>query len=232
MVENGSSARAVFEKEGVQFGVFVEDGVVVAARLAQLMLEADEKNVAILTDIRNAFNTVPRAFMLKELFEHPTLMGLWRIMHWAYGQPSLLLLFNRAGEVVAWIGSYEGVKQGCVFGSFGFAIATLRLFVRIKKEHPSVSVVAIIDDLTLTGPQEQTLAAFEKFLSICPQGMEVQKRKCKLLASEAALLPSLREAAFEHELEVVMDFVPLCANCRMRTTPPLLIKLAWMRRPS
>ena len=71
------------------------------------MLEADAKHVALLelelTDLRNAFNTLPRALMLTELFAHPKLAGLWRIMLWIYGTASLLLIFRPDGSLAAWI---------------------------------------------------------------------------------------------------------------------------------
>ena len=120
MVENSSQMKEVTSQEGVQLGMFAADGPIVAARLTQLMLEADAKHVALLTDLRNAFNTLPRALMLTELFAHPKLAGLWRIMLWIYGTASLLLIFKPDGSLAAWIFSCEGVRQGCVFGSLAF----------------------------------------------------------------------------------------------------------------
>lgn len=186
------------------------DGPIVAARLTQLMLEADAKHVALLTDLRNAFNTLPRALMLTELFAHPKLAGLWRIMLWIYGTASLLLIFKPDGSLAAWIFSCEGVRQGCVFGSFGFSIATLRLVVQLKVKHPSVLVVAIIDDVTLSGPPKQVCDAFVLFIELCRQnGLIVQNEKCKLLVPTSGVSQELSSFAGAHDLVLEEGCVPL-----------------------
>jgi len=61
-----SQVRALFEASGVQFGNGIPDGVPTVTRLTQRMLEADEKHVALATDIRNGYGTTPRAEMLKQ----------------------------------------------------------------------------------------------------------------------------------------------------------------------
>ena len=210
MVENKAQVEAVVSEHGIALGLFAQDGPVVAARLTQLMLEADDKHIAILTDLLNAFNTVPRALLLEELFAHPTLSGLWRIMWWIYGSSSLLLVFKPDGSLALWLYSCEGVRQGCVFGTFGFTIATLRLLVKIKQDCPKVLIVAITDDVTLSGPQEEVLQAFSLFLDLCrSKGLTVQKKKCLLLAPVCDPLPALSSFVRLHGLILVEGCVGL-----------------------
>lgn len=45
-------------------------------------------------DIKNAFNSRDRGDILKILYQHSDLAGIWRIADWAYGQPSDLLMVN------------------------------------------------------------------------------------------------------------------------------------------
>ena len=148
--------------------------------------------------------------MLTELFAHPKLAGLWRIMLWIYGTASLLLIFRPDGSLAAWIFSWEGVRQGCVFGSFGFSIATLRLVVQLKVKHPSVLVVAIIDDVTLSGPPKQVCDAFVLFIELCRQyGLIVQNEKCKLLVPTSGVSQELSSFAGAHDLVLEEGCVPL-----------------------
>ena len=56
--------------------------------------------------------------------------------------------------------SAEGVRQGDILASLAFAMATLPVFVSIKEQHPDILVLAIVDDLTLTGPPRSVLSAY------------------------------------------------------------------------
>ena len=75
-----SHVRTLFEVSGVQFGIAIPDGVPTVTRLTQLMLEADEKHIALATDIRNGYGTTPRSEMLRQLFSHRSLSCFWRMM--------------------------------------------------------------------------------------------------------------------------------------------------------
>ena len=140
--------RALFSRhQESSFGIAIPDGAPTVTRLTQLMLEADEKHVALATDIRNGYGTTPRSEMLKQLFTHRSLSCFWRMMHWVYSVPSLLLLRDATGAVVAVLVSAEGVRQGDILAGLAFAIATLPVFVAIKENHPDVLVLAFVVDV-------------------------------------------------------------------------------------
>ena len=55
MEQGRDEAQSFFEKSGIQLGVFVQDGVASAARLTQLMLEANPKDIVLKTDFKKRF---------------------------------------------------------------------------------------------------------------------------------------------------------------------------------
>jgi hypothetical protein len=143
MEQGRDEAQEFFEKRGIQLGVFIQDGVSSAARLTQLMLEADPKHIVLKTDFKNAFNNIPRHLVLEQLFAQQSLSRFFRMMHWTYSTPSLQFV-RGTRKVEAVVMSCEGVRQGCVFGSLGYAIATLNMFTQVRDENPNVLVIAIL----------------------------------------------------------------------------------------
>ena len=146
---------------GVQLGVLIQDGVSIAARLTQLLLEANPKQI-LKTDFKNAFNNVPRHLVLEQLFNQPSLSRFYRMVYWTYFTPSPQFVRGTSGvEAVVW--SCEGVRQGCVFGSLGYAVATLEMFTQVRDRHgpDGVLVVASLDDLCLTGDPAHVFSAFD-----------------------------------------------------------------------
>jgi hypothetical protein len=111
-------------------------------------------------DQRNAFNNTSRRALLTELFKRATLTPLFRLMHYVYAQPSLLIMRSRSGDVAAVFLSQEGLRQGCRAGSFGYALATLSTLVALSSEYPGVNVNAILDDVTLVGSPASVSRAF------------------------------------------------------------------------
>jgi len=185
MEQGRDEAQSFFEKSGIQLGVFVQDGVASAARLTQLMLEANPKHIVLKTDFKNAFNNVPRRLVLEQLFAQQALSRFFRMVHWTYSAPSMQFVRGDRG-VKAVILSREGVRQGCVFGSLGYAIATLDMFRQVRDAHPGVLVVAILDDLCLSGDPSQVISAFDKLQELANVNcIPIQLEKCEVLVQEA-----------------------------------------------
>ena len=105
------------------------------------------ETVLLKCDIKNAFNECKRDFILNALFRQDNLRPLWRIAHWAYGQPSSLLVVDR-GQFVGEISSANGVKQGDCMGSLLFSLALHPLYQQSIRGL-DVRAVAIIDDFKL-----------------------------------------------------------------------------------
>src|SRR5262249_32795201 len=99
-------------------------------------LDRDPSNIAIKIDFANAFNSIPRKHLLDELYRRPELTSMFHLIHWAYSQPSLLLVRDAQGEMAALL-----VRQGCVLGSLAFGIATLSMLTKLKKSYKDIDVV-------------------------------------------------------------------------------------------
>ena len=126
-------AKAIFSQSGTQCGLFMKGGATAAAQFTQLSLDRDPSHISIKVDFTNAFNTIPRKFLLDQLYDIPELTPFFRLAHWAYHQPSHLLLRNAQGNIAAVLQSAEGVRQGCVLGSLTYGVATLPMLTRLKE---------------------------------------------------------------------------------------------------
>jgi hypothetical protein len=131
------------EFDAVQLGVMKGDGALKAVHIVQAALEADPLAVVIKTDLRNAFNLVSRKRMMDAVYNSLRLQGVWRLMHFAHKAASPLFVRTR-GRTAAMIESDEGTRQGCVLGSFGFAIAIQPAYLTLQKEFPELTFSAIL----------------------------------------------------------------------------------------
>ena len=108
------------------------------------------------TDIKNAFNSLDRGLMMRELFAHPALAPVWRLAHWVYSQPVELQLFSSDGVFRRFITAACGPLQGEPFSSFLYCLATKPLIDAAKAAGgPGVDVIALTDDVTFIGPPDE-----------------------------------------------------------------------------
>ena len=209
----------------MQLGVFTPDGVQSAARLTQLMLEANPKHIALKTDFKNAFNNIPRQLVLQQLFQHPDLSNFFNMIHWTYATPSFQF-FRGSEGVAAVVKSCQGVRQGCVFGSLGFAIATLSMFTQIRDKDPNILVVAILDDLCLSGDTQAVFGAFDKLQQLAnDHNIPIQPEKCEVLAPQKRV-DSFDQLARERRLKISKDNLPLLGTVVGRDTQA---QRSWVR---
>ena len=98
-------------------GCGVSGGSEIAARMAQVFLDAHPEHVLIKTEFKNDFNLTPRNLMLAGLHSFcPRLIPWFR---WAYGEAFLLV--DGQGRVV---GSSElGCRQGDPLAALLFCVA-------------------------------------------------------------------------------------------------------------
>ena len=66
-------AKAIFSQSGTQCGLFMKGGATAAAQFTQLSLDRDPSHISIKVDFTNAFNTIPRKFLLDQLYDIPEL---------------------------------------------------------------------------------------------------------------------------------------------------------------
>jgi hypothetical protein len=106
--------------EPIHLAVGSPGGAERAIQTIQAALESNSDFIAIHVDSTNAFNEDGRCMILQSIYAHANLSHIWRLFNFIYGSLSSLIVRDR-GTVVADIPSPQGVKQGCVFGSLGFA---------------------------------------------------------------------------------------------------------------
>ena len=148
----------------IQFGVKRPGGSESAAQLTRAVfhqsLQSHPDTIVLKTDFQNAFNSCSRAGVWRALMDNPSTEPIWRMFHWTYSTPSSLLVFERGG-LRSTLQSSEGVRQGCPFAAFGFALGVQPLYERCILGRPECHAVSIQDDLSLIGPSTQVFAAFD-----------------------------------------------------------------------
>jgi hypothetical protein len=96
-----------------QYGVGVPGGCEIILHDLQHTLEQQSLKVAAFTiDFKNAFNTVSRIACIEQLHKYKTLQPLFRLVNFAYSQPSPLLSERSDGTIVHELSSKEGTRQG------------------------------------------------------------------------------------------------------------------------
>jgi hypothetical protein len=133
-------------------------------------------------DIANAFNTIDRAALLTAVYSDPEMEACWRIVHFAYGQPSLLLM--RCGDGVidreAFIESKRGVKQGDPLAAMLFSLAMHAVYKAIAAQ-VSGACLAFIDDAHPVGTLEECWKVWESIPALlAPLGLTLNQAKCEL----------------------------------------------------
>ena len=137
-------------------------------------------------DLRNAFNLRHRQDLLNILFDKPEYNKLWRLAYFAYYQFSPLVI-HKHGQLLDFILSELGVRQGDPLASFLFALSMQRIYQRLH-EMPGVTVVAVQDDISLVGPWKRVQAAYTTFTNMLngeipgfrTGGIELNHAKSKL----------------------------------------------------
>ena len=140
-------------------------GVERAIHLIQSWIDAPSApSLLISADATNAFNTRERAHILVALYAKEELSPLFVFSFWLYGKASLLL-FRLADGSFSRIVSAQGVRQGCVLGSFLFSLSMQPLYRFATDAAPVVST-AIIDDFHIFGDAFSALAAYDAYVAI------------------------------------------------------------------
>ena len=114
-------------------------------------------------DVKNAFNSIERSFMLDRLYETKSLSNLWRLADWSYSDESPVYVQDRDGTLLEVIQCSQGVKQGCPLALTLFCVGFTPIIRDATKDHPSVVPIAIADDVTFAGPPDQVLEVSSVF---------------------------------------------------------------------
>ncbi len=142
---------AFFDKRG-QLGVAISNGSEAAVWAVRRILELHPDWVLFKGDIRNAFNSVSRALILRKLQQHSQFAPLIPYFMANYNLPSDLVYRNTAGGT-SLIKSNEGVRQGDPLGPFFFALAFDEVLSPLVSEFSDNAVLgAFLDDFFFVAP--------------------------------------------------------------------------------
>ena len=148
-------------------------------------------------DIKNAFNAVDRASMLRVIYALPELRACWRMVAFGYGQPSLLLM--QCDDSVdlddSIILSRTGVRQGDPLAPLMFSLAMHSVYESVAKV-VSGGCYAYVDDGNAVGQLKQCWDAWETVqVALRPLGLEVNAAKCELTCFDMGGLPNDEDRA-------------------------------------
>ena len=110
-LERGGERRTVGLKSGLESITYI----------TRQALQDHPDWVLLRLDLVNAFNSILRKIIFKEVSAHFPLLLPW--LHCLYGEFSQLWTKSEEGSFYFPLSSEEGVKQGCTLGSFLFCLA-------------------------------------------------------------------------------------------------------------
>ena len=178
----------------IQFGVAISDGCGIAVHTIQHALEQTNFPVAALAvDFRNAFNERSRADVLSALYKEQQLESVWKICNFAYSEPSLLWIRDRATGLLRLepdLSSSEGVRQGDPIALLLFCLAMKDIYSTALQQGVSsnsdssapVHAVAIADDFTVLGKPEALIRVYLALERLAAEGgLHVQPNKSQFI---------------------------------------------------
>ncbi|KAL2630334.1 hypothetical protein R1flu_015020 [Riccia fluitans] len=145
-----------------QFGVATGGGCETIVHGLRATLDLHPDWVVLQLDIRNAFNTVSREAIFRELGSAlGTLDPLFPFVRSFYSQSSPLYfsMGTRTGDISTLL-SEVGTRQGDPLGGALFALGHLRALRATMPQHPDCIFPSYADDTHIVGPIDQVLLAF------------------------------------------------------------------------
>jgi ribonuclease HI len=121
--------------------------------------ELRRRGCGFLFDGENAYNAVSRNHVLREVYGTPEMRPLWGVVRLLLGCPGSLGMYNMAGKREASLASSRGIRQGMILGPLLFALAVRPILAKVQHDHPTVQVVAYLDDVSLVGDLAVDVAA-------------------------------------------------------------------------
>ena len=159
-----------------QVGVKVPNAAeLVARKVKAWRQEAQPEEVIVQVDIRNAFNSLDRTTLLREVCQR--VPALYPYAHACYSNPATL--FGHGFQ----LDSSCGVQQGDVCGPALFAIAVQRTILDLSALNLSFQFW-YLDDGILCGPAGEVARALAHLeAEFLPAGLHINNLKCKFSPS-------------------------------------------------
>jgi len=140
-----------------QLGCGIPSGADAATALIQATLDAHPEWVAISLDVRNAFNTFDRNTTWEPV--RAITPSLFPLFAYLYGAPSDQI-FTDTDNTIRTIPSTMGSRQGCVLGTFAYAIALQPTLQTINRHHLATRqafAISYVDDAVIVAPPQEAI---------------------------------------------------------------------------
>ena len=175
----------------LQHGVAVDGGSELLIHHISLLLESHPDWVLLKTDIKNAFNSVERAHLLPEVAKvFPDIYHHVHQMYYGFGP----LVFN-GGHDTHLLTSQEGVHQGDPLGPALFSVTLHPFILDVQRKHPTIQVLAYLDDIFLVGPLDGVLSGLDDMTSDLQQiGLTVAIEKCEMFCNDQTTASKLAQS--------------------------------------
>ena len=147
-----------------QLGCGLPSGTDTVTTTVQATLDLHPDWTAISLDVRNAFNSFDRNTTWEPVQRiTPELLPLYAYL---YGKPSEQIFADTDGTARS-IPSAAGSRQGCVFGTFAYAMSLQPILEAVKEEHLAETegaiLLAYVDDAIIVAPPKQAVAAMRTY---------------------------------------------------------------------
>ncbi|KAK3252223.1 hypothetical protein CYMTET_38466 [Cymbomonas tetramitiformis] len=189
-----------------QLGVGVPGGAEVCVHTVQALLGACPSWCDLALDCKNAFNTVKRGVIYKEVSDNfPELLGLAES---SFRHEARLGWQGDDGEF-RWVSSAEGAQQGDPLGPFFMAVALQPALQATLNEHPDVFIMAYLDDIHILGPPDKVRAAYDTIVPLLiAAGLELNVPKSTVFCPDGAC-PEFEDVVDEAGTPMPGAVVPL-----------------------
>ena len=193
----------------LQLGVSTPLGAEVGAQTARQWCErhaGDPDRALVTIDFENAFNTVDRTAILRQVRHRFPGLSAW--VEWCYGAPTNLLFDGLP------IPPSAGVQQGDPLGPLLFALPLQPVLQRVASEFQSENthgepldlIFSFLDDGVLAGPHQVVARALHRLTEEAAAiGLKLNPSKCELVLLSAPGSSSVDRSLFPNEIAVRPD---------------------------
>ena len=161
---------------GFQFGEGVPGGLESVVHSIRVLLDQNPEFLALSIDMKNAFNTIRRADVAKQLHaQFPELIPFFKMCY----DPKSRLYVRTGHETLETLVSEEGTRQGDPLAGTYFNLGFLHVLQNVIQRFPTLTPFGIHDDVTLVGPPAEVFEALEWLVRAVPEttGGEIQATK-------------------------------------------------------
>lgn len=129
-------------------------------------------------------------------------LQLWGTFAFCYSPPPLVpfSLISQNGTIIDTVLSQQGFKQGCVLGSLGYAHLFQPEYKACVSELKQTTIRAIVDDVAITCPPWEAVAAYDSFIKVFSQTYSKDSpASCRSLL-DPPISPSSLQATLDSKL--------------------------------